>query len=265
MTAYRLHVGPVPGPLGPFHEVLHILSDGTVVSAAGASVEDALARLEAEPDTDGDWTGATQLAAYGGNFGEPATLAQKAAALRHLLALLDPGLKLDCPQDIILVSLFSALALLHMRGPSLRDGSSFPVHFDCEGIYEGTGHAILSAYDQGISCLVMGSAADVRAVYEAGLPFSPQLLGVNMIGVLTSRAPDWAQAPLVALTGQPVAPELFVRVRGAEVPFGPKSALLLALLAATWPQNPVAMPQSSLVELPVGRARVKLSPVDWET
>ncbi len=259
MTAYRLQLGPMPSPSGRSHEMLHIREDGTVISAAGESTEAARTRLDSEPDTQEPWCGAAEL---GGMVGPPPGSVQIASALRHVLARLDPTREVDCPYDEILHSLIAAMAALTLRGPGLRPGTSRPYHFNCEGIYEGEGHVILSVSADGLACIVVRSVEDVRAVYEAGFGRAPQEVAVNMIGVLSTQAPDWARAAIEALTGQAFVLDPFVWVKGAPAPFGSRSTLMLALLLAAWPIDPeIGQVERSVITLPVGRGRVTLTPI----
>lgn len=261
MTAYRLHFGPLPSASGPRHHVLHIRAEGGVVRASGASLPEALAHLNAQPDTKEAWCGASEL---GGDEGPPPRSEQVAAAFRLLMSELDPDLDLDCSNDAILHGLVAAIAALYARDPERLPIGTHAYHFTCEGVYTGSGHVVLSASGQGFSCFATRSADDLHTVFSSPPTKAPQDIGVNMIGLSTAPDPHWACDAMHWLTGQAFAPELFVCVHGAAAPCGPKSALLLALLFAAWPQNPqVGQIEQTDISLPAGQGRVTLTPISF--
>lgn len=264
MSAFRLCIGPVTGPLGSVFEVIEISPQGDLIRAVGDTVAEAVQRLEGLESVSFEWCAPPRvlelIGADRGRQGTPDTV-QFAAAIRHILPLYDPASQLACEPDGLVHALFTAFAKLWAQGSGLRAGTSRPFMFEIPELLNSPGYAVLSASETATTLVVLGQAEDVRALYEAGFSADPAEAVINMIGFTLQSGPDWALDVVQDLTGQRVCPRVFVRLNGAEETFGHIAAQVCSILAACWPEDPESStPTEAFYALPTGAGEVVLTP-----
>ncbi|MEP4194653.1 MAG: hypothetical protein ABJL99_03365 [Aliishimia sp.] len=265
MSAFRFSLGPIPSALGPVFQLIEISPDGRLIRAAGTTVAEALQRLNARPNVSETWLATQRLvdldAGSNSQAGAPTTT-QFAAAIRHILPLMDPASQFDCAPDEIVHALFGAFAMLWFQGSGLRPGTSRPFEFDMSGLVSTPGYTVFSAAQDSMTCVAMGEKADLRALYEAGFTARPQAVALNLAGFTLGAGPEWVLDIMEDLTGQRFCAEVFMRLNGEADVFGEVTSQICAILAASWPINPEHTdPQEAFYTLPDGSGRILLTPL----
>lgn len=240
MSHFRFHIGPIEGPLGPLVQAVSVAEDGSLTHAPGSDLGDAMQRLDAGGAPQ-DWNGtATIVEAMGDDAAkirEP-NERQCAALLRHVLPYIDPRTDFELSDDGGLIAMMTSFAFLAFKGAGLPAGTSQPFHFRIEGDLKARSFVVLSAADTRITCATLRDEESLRHFYETAMTGGAEGEGID-IGTLTlDTGPGWAGTLMKDIMGHRFAPSFFFRHGGKQLPLDDGTALVLALLAGSWPDHP---------------------------